>query len=86
VDRAVWGLFSSAALFIGEVLARPMAGHRRATGLVMGFAAGTLLSAVASELVAQASFKDGVGVGLGFLAGALALLGYLVAAVLAVAD
>jgi ZIP family zinc transporter len=67
-----WGLFSSAALYIGEALARPMAGRPRATGLVMGFGAGTLLSAVAYELVPEASFRHGVGVGGGFLAGALA--------------
>ena len=49
-----------------------MAARPRATGLVMGFGAGTLLSAVAYELVPEASFRHGVGVGAGFLAGALA--------------
>jgi ZIP family zinc transporter len=67
-----WGTFSSAALFIGEALARPMADRPRATGLAMGFGAGTLLSAVAYELVPEASFEHGVGVGIGFLVGALA--------------
>jgi zinc transporter, ZIP family len=42
-----WSVFSSAALYIGEALARPMAARPRATGLVMGFGAGTLRSAVA---------------------------------------
>ena len=38
----------------------------------MGFGAGTLLSAVAYELVPEASFKHGLGVGIGVSAGALA--------------
>jgi len=37
----------------------------------MGFGAGTLLSAVAHELVPEASFQHGLGVGIGFLVGAL---------------
>ena len=44
--------------------ARDRAGH--------GLRRGTLLSAVAYELVPEASFRHGVGVGAGFLAGALA--------------
>ena len=67
-----WGVFSSAALYLGEALARPMADKPRATGLVTGFGAGTLLSAVAYQLVPEASFEDGLGVGVGFFAGALA--------------
>ena len=42
-----WGAFSSASLYVGEVLAGPMEKRTRATGLIMGFGAGTLLSAVA---------------------------------------
>src|SRR5262249_26985718 len=37
----------------------------------MGFGAGTLLSAVAYELVPEASFQHGLGGGIGLLAGAL---------------
>jgi zinc transporter, ZIP family len=48
-----------------------MAGRLRATGLVMGFGAGTLLSAVAYELIPEASFRHGPGVGVGFLLGAV---------------
>lgn len=47
-----WGGFSSAALYIGEALAGPMSQAHRATGLVMGLGAGTLLSAIAYELIA----------------------------------
>jgi ZIP family zinc transporter len=70
-----WGAFSSAALYIGQALAGPMADRPRATGLVMGFGAGTLLSAVAYELVPQSSFSEGLGVGIGFLLGALTYYG-----------
>jgi ZIP family zinc transporter len=68
-EALFWGLFSSSALYIGEALARPLATRPRATGLAMGFGAGTLLSAIAYELVPEASFQHGVGVG--FLVGAL---------------
>jgi ZIP family zinc transporter len=71
-EALFWGLFSSSALYIGEALARPLATRPRATGLAMGFGAGTLLSAVAYELVPEASFEHGIGVGIGFFAGALA--------------
>ena len=42
-----WGAFSSAALYIGQALAGPMERRNRATGLIMGFGAGTLISAIA---------------------------------------
>ena len=41
-----WGAFSSAALFLGQALAGPLGPRTRTTGLLMGFGAGTLLSAV----------------------------------------
>ena len=65
-----WGGFSSAALYIGEALAGPMAKAYRATGLVMAFGAGTLLSAVAYELVPESSLERMAGVGVGFGLGA----------------
>jgi zinc transporter, ZIP family len=43
VDRGLLGVFSSAALYIGEAVARPMADKPRTTGLVMGLGAGTVL-------------------------------------------
>jgi zinc transporter, ZIP family len=42
-----WGGLSSASLYIGGALAGPMAERYRATGWIMGYGAGTLLSAVA---------------------------------------
>lgn len=66
-----WGGASSAALYIGEALARPMAKLHRATGLVMGFGAGTLLSAVAYELVPDSTLNQGAKLAVGFGLGAL---------------
>jgi zinc transporter, ZIP family len=64
-----WGAFASAALFIGQALAGPLTGRQRATGLLMGFGAGTLLSAVAYELIPTSDF--GAGLGLSVALGAL---------------
>ena len=50
-----WGAFSSASLYLGQALARPLRGHNKITGLVMGFGAGTLLSAVAYELLPEST-------------------------------
>jgi ZIP family zinc transporter len=67
----LWGAFSSAALFVGQAIARPLQPHVKATGLLMGFGAGTMLSAVAYELVPLPSLGNGAGVSSAFLAGAL---------------
>jgi ZIP family zinc transporter len=67
-----WGGFSSAALYIGEALARPMAKMLQATGLVMGFGAGTLLSAIAYELVPDSSLDQSAKLAVGFGLGAMA--------------
>ncbi len=66
-----WGGLSSSALYIGEALAGPLAREHRLTGLVMGFGAGTLLSAVAYELIPASSLAQGPGIGVAFLLGAL---------------
>lgn len=66
-----WGAFSSAALFIGQALAGPMRHNYRATGEIMGFGAGTMISAVAYELIPQSSLHHGIGIGIGFLLGAI---------------
>jgi zinc transporter, ZIP family len=65
-----WGGFSSAALYIGEWLAGPMRNAHRATGEVMGFGAGTMISAVGYELIPESSLSHGLGIGIGFLLGA----------------
>jgi ZIP family zinc transporter len=71
----LWGGLSSAALFLGQIAAGPLTGRTRATGLLMGFGAGTLLSAVAYELVPDTSFGYGPSIIVWFLAGALVYYG-----------
>jgi ZIP family zinc transporter len=66
-----WGGLSSAALFLGQALASTLEPHAKATGLLMGFGAGTMLSAVAYELIPSTDIGNGWGVGIGFLTGAL---------------
>jgi ZIP family zinc transporter len=66
-----WGAFSSASLYLGQWLARPLADDHTLTGLVMGFGAGTLLSAIAYELIPETSLEHGVGVGISFAIGAV---------------
>jgi ZIP family zinc transporter len=66
-----WGAFSSASLYIGEALAPRMATRVRATGLIMGFGAGTMLSAVAYELIPESSLRHGFGIAVAFALGAL---------------
>jgi ZIP family zinc transporter len=72
---AGWGAFSAGALLIGQALARPLARRRTATGLMMGFGAGTLLAAVAYELIPESSFDEPLLVGAGLGRGALTNLG-----------
>jgi ZIP family zinc transporter len=67
----LWGALTSASLYIGEALAGPMSRSNRATGLVMGFGAGTMISAVGYELIPESSFDESLGIGFGFLLGAL---------------
>jgi len=50
-----WGLLSGSSLVLGGMLALWVPIGERALGLVMGFGSGVLLSAVAYELVAEAS-------------------------------
>jgi zinc transporter, ZIP family len=66
-----WGLLSSAALFLGQLLARPLGRSERAVGLMMGFGGGTLFAAVAYELIPESSITDGWQVIACALAGAL---------------
>jgi len=66
----LWGAFSSAALYLGQALAGPMRFRPHITGLVSGFGAGTLLAAIAYELVPEATLRAGWDTALGFLAGA----------------
>lgn len=68
----LWGALGASSLLVGQALSGPLSGSPRATGLLMGFGAGTLISAVGFELVPEASFEDvGLGVALALGAGAL---------------
>lgn len=67
-----WGVLAASALFLGQLLAGPLSGAHRTTGLIMGFGAGALLSAIAYELVPEASLSNAVRVGAAMFAGALA--------------
>ena len=68
-----WGAVASSSLILGCLFALRVHISQRALGLVMAFGAGVLISAVAYELVQEAtetSLGTG-GVGLGFAAGTL---------------
>ena len=68
-----WGLFAGSSLILGGALALVLPIRERLLGLIMGFGAGVLISAVAYELVAEA-FETSAGNGeiaLGLAAGAL---------------
>jgi zinc transporter, ZIP family len=66
-----WGIFASSSLILGGVIALRVDVGRRTLGLIMGFGAGVLISAVAYELVQEASDTSAGsgGVALGLLAG-----------------
>jgi ZIP family zinc transporter len=64
----VWGGIGASSLLIGAVLALRTSPSRRTVGLVLAFGAGTLISAVAYELVApetQQPLGVGLAIGLG---------------------
>jgi zinc transporter, ZIP family len=71
-EALAWGLIAASSLVLGGVLALRLSIGLRPIGLVMGFGAGVLISAVAYELVADAfGTAGGSGaVALGLLAGA----------------
>jgi ZIP family zinc transporter len=71
---AFWGAVGAASLLIGAVIALRLRPSAHVTGLVMGFGAGALLSAVAYELVPEAALA-GAGVPLAVGAGALVFFG-----------
>jgi zinc transporter, ZIP family len=72
-----WGALAASSLLIGGVLALRFRISGRLLGLVMGFGAGVLISAVAYELVEEAfSTADSGGwVAVGLFAGALTFFG-----------
>jgi len=69
----LWGAVATSSLLLGGLLACGVSLSRRSLGLLMGFGAGTLISAVSYELVFEAVHRShGSGVpAIGFFAGAL---------------
>jgi ZIP family zinc transporter len=69
---AGWGLLGASSLLIGAVVGLVSPLPARATGLILGFGAGTLISAVAFELTEEAFRLGGADVvTIGLVAGAL---------------
>ena len=76
LEAAFWGLAAASMLIVGAVLAIVLPWSRRAIGLIAGFGAGALISAVTLDLTASAFAEAHVAIvvaGLG--AGALAFSG-----------
>jgi ZIP family zinc transporter len=69
----LWGGLAAAALLIGYYLARRGLSNR-SIGIVMGFGAGALLSAIAYELIPETAL-GGAKMGLAFLIGAFTFFG-----------
>jgi zinc transporter, ZIP family len=65
-----WGAFTASSLLIGALLARSLANRRRVVAHAMAFGAGTLVSAIAYELVPESSLSHGLGLGIAFALGA----------------
>ena len=72
-EAFLWGAFAASSLMIGGVLALVFPVNERLLGLVLGFGAGVLISAVAYELVEEAfTVSEGsTWVAVGLFAGAL---------------
>jgi ZIP family zinc transporter len=73
VEAGLWGLLGAASLLLGATIAVVEPPGRRLLGLVMGFGAGVLLSAVSFELVEEAVETSGhlSSVFLGLFVGAI---------------
>jgi zinc transporter, ZIP family len=72
-EAAFWGAVGASSLLIGAVIAIAVPLPRRAIGLVLGFGAGTLISATAFELTEEAFELGGAdAVTIGLALGALA--------------
>ena len=71
IDALLYGLAASSALLIGAVLGTRFSPEKRITGVLLAFASGALISALAFELFGEAHELGGsVRSGLGLLAGA----------------
>jgi zinc transporter, ZIP family len=71
-EAALWGAVGASSLFLGAVVGLALPIPRRIIGLVLGFGAGTLISALTFELTEEAFRLGGAdAVALGLAAGAL---------------
>lgn len=73
IEAAAWGLIGASSLVLGAILAFRFNWPPRRRGLLLAFGAGTLLGAVAYELIEEAvrSSATGIEVGIGFALGAV---------------
>lgn len=72
LSAAAWGLLGASSLLIGAILGLVLRIPERAIGLILGFGAGTLISAVSFELTEEAYALGGADtVTLGLALGAL---------------
>jgi zinc transporter, ZIP family len=72
VEAALWGLIGGSSLLLGAVIGIAVSLPPRVIGLILGFGAGTLISAVAFELTEEAFRLGGADtVTFGLAAGAL---------------
>ncbi|MGH2961374.1 MAG: ZIP family metal transporter [Solirubrobacterales bacterium] len=71
-EAGLWGALGASSLFLGAVLGLALPIPKRVIGLVLGFGAGTLISALTFELTEEAFRLGGAdAVALGLAAGAL---------------
>src|SRR3954471_1019129 len=73
IEAGLWGGIAASFLLIGALLAFYVDLPKRVVGLILAFGAGTLMSAVAYELVEEAAHNsvNGIDVGVGFGLGAI---------------
>jgi zinc transporter, ZIP family len=72
-EAALWGAAGASSLLLGAILGLALPIPRRAIGLILGFGAGTLISALAFELTEEAFEVGGAdAVAIGLALGALA--------------
>jgi len=73
LEAFAWGVFAAGSLVVGAVMALALPISNRALGLIMAFGSGVLISAVAFELVEEASrtTDNDWAISIGLAAGAL---------------
>jgi zinc transporter, ZIP family len=72
LNAFLWGLFATSSLVLGGIIATRFSLSKRAIGIILGFGAGTLISAISYELIFE-SMKLAKGSGFpafGFFTGA----------------